>query len=527
MKHLLLALALVCSTYSFGQKTNLPISVSAKIAGKNLQNEQDIIGTEYAFPDIIYKTFLDTVSGLLTVQLRGTSKNEKWLNNTGHILQYDLNEQKLMWSKKIAYLTSELLQAENVMIYMVHNKFGSKSSSLDIYTGKELWKSNHTIYHIDPINRIGVGYKPNIGFNSKNKLEGIDLDNGNALWKMNLNREYGWNDAFHINDSTLIVVASGLHSINILNGDGWDYEAITGVKDYTGTVAAAAIGLAAGLLTGTFLIPTGYDLVSDLGSNVLMDDLDFYFSSKEKLVRIDKQTGEIIWEQPLPKDLTGKSTIFIEDDRIFMINEGIAFVGNRQVSFGGPFIAAFDRETGKQIFMATTGVKKDPILSYQLTGNEILLAFKDRLTKYTKETGQFIMERNFHKNEFGELKYFIGNQAFVVNENDEFVSLSQTDTTKIFVLTNKDNVLVLNNQLDITHTIAQKDLNICYLKTEKSKFITKDEGDNNEYKTWIIDNSGKKIAEIETSPSSFLIDKILYNQQKNKFIVIDLAEVID
>jgi len=477
---------------------------------------------EYAFPDKIHKTFLDTVSGFLTVQLRGTSKNEKWQNNTGHILQYDISEQKLMWSKKISYLTSELLQAENVMIYMVHNKFGSKSSSLDIYTGKELWKSNHTVYHIDPINRIGVGYKPQIGFNSKNKMEGIDLHNGNTLWKMNLNREYGWNDAFHINDSTLIVVASGLHSINILNGDGWDYETITGTKDYANTVGANVAGVALGLLTGTFVITTGYDIVSDLVSNVLMDDLDFYFASKEELVRIDKQTGEIIWKQPLPKNLTGKSTIFIEDGRIFMINQGIAFMGNRRINFGGPFIAAFDRETGKQIFMAAMGEKKDPILSYRLAENEIYLVSKDKLTKYTKETGQFIMEKTFHKNELGELKHFIGDQVFIANENDEFVSLPQTDTTKIFVLTNKGNVLVMDNQLEITSTIEQKEPNICFLETGKYKFIAK----GKDYKTWIIDNSGKKIAEIEASSAAFLIDKILYDKQQNKLIAINLEEII-
>ena len=530
MKHILLAFILICSTYSFGQKTNFQISIHEKSVGKNLQNNSEIKGTEYIFPNRIHEAFLDAASGFLTVQLRGVSKGDKWLNNTGHILQYDLNEQKLMWSKKIAYQTSRLQQFENVMIYTV----GNKSSYLDIHTGKELWQTKNNIYHIDPFNRIGIGYKSHIGgYKSKNELEGIDLDNGDVLWKIDLNREYGWNDTFYDNDSTLIVVAAGLHSINVINGDGWDYEAITGRKDYSGTVAANVVGVALGLLTGTFVVTTGYDLVHGLVSNVLVDDLYFYFSTKEELVKIDKQTGEIIWEQAFPKDLTSKSSIFENNNKIFMINEGIAFMGNQQIDFGKPFIAAFDRETGEQAFLSTIEGKREPIRSFLLMENEILLMFKDRLAKYSKETGKFIMERNFHKNDFGEngnqttfrgseLKSFVGNQTFIVNENDKFICLPQTDTNKIFVLTNKGTVLILNNQLDITNTIESEELNISYLETENHKFIVKDK----DSKTWIIDNSGEKIAEIEASSNAFLIDKILYNTQQDRFIAIDLEGII-
>jgi len=44
------------------------------------------------------------------------------------------------------------------------------------------------------------------------------LKNGNVIWQRDLNREYGWNDVFYTNDSTMIVVAAGLHAINIKTG---------------------------------------------------------------------------------------------------------------------------------------------------------------------------------------------------------------------------------------------------------------------------------------------------------------------
>lgn len=51
-------------------------------------------------------------------------------------------------------------------------------------------------------------------------LEGIDLNNGQVLWKRELNGEYGWNDVFYTNDSTLVVAAAGLHSLDTKTGKG-------------------------------------------------------------------------------------------------------------------------------------------------------------------------------------------------------------------------------------------------------------------------------------------------------------------
>lgn len=156
----------------------------------------------------------------------------------------------------------------------------------------------------------------------------------------------------------MIVVAAGLHSININNGKGWDYNTITGKKDYSGTVAANAVGVAAGLLTGTFIMSTGHNLVRDVVSNSLVDSSYIYFASKEQLSKIDKQTGEIAWKYPFPNDLASKSSLFMNEDIVFMINKGYAFMGYRQLDFGKPFIAAFDRETGKQKYLTLINVKK-------------------------------------------------------------------------------------------------------------------------------------------------------------------------
>ncbi len=516
MRKIISGLSLLISLTGFSQKNQIQVLNNEKILGKSLVDSSDIKGFEYIFSDRIHETFLDTTTGFLTAQLRGLSKNGKWLNNTGNIVQYDIKNQKVLWSKMIAYQSSNLQQFSNTMIYTITNK----SYCLDINTGNELWEVKNNIYFVDPIDNIGVGYKFKSSTGYSNELEGIDLKNGNVVWRRDLNRDFGWNDVFYANDSTVIVVAAGLHAINIKTGKGWDYNTNTGKKDYTGTAAANAVGVAAGLLTGTFVMTTGHNLVRDLVSNTITDSSNIYFASKEQLVKVDKQSGEIVWKFPFADDLASKSSIFMNDSVIFMINKGMAFMGYRQLDFGKPFIAAFDRQSGKQIFFSLINVKEDPILSYQIKKREIFLAFKNRISRYSMETGNMITEKDFPKDNFGELKYFVSNQVFITNLNGDLMSLPQSDSTKVFVFTSQCKTLSIDSELNISKTIEYDDLSIYYLRTKDFKFIAKDK------KTLIVNNVGQRIAEIDATSKAFMIGNTLYDTQDKSFITIDLSKMI-
>jgi outer membrane protein assembly factor BamB len=516
MRNTLIGFLIAVSTCVFSQKNELPVLNKDKNLGKNLITNTEITGSEYVFPDRIHETYLDTVSGFLTVQIRGLSKNGKWLDNTGNILLYDLNKRTLKWSRKIAYQASSLQQFSNTIIFTTANK----SYCLDINSGAELWEVKNNIYFVDPTENIGIGYRFKGSTGYSNELEGINLANGEVLWKKMLIREYGWNDLFYLNDSTLVIVSSGLHTINLKDGTGWDYHTITGKNDYTGTAIANAAGVAAGLLTGTFVMSTGHNVVRDIVSNVLVDSTDLYFSSREKLSRIDKQTGNVIWSHPFPNDLPSKSSIFFDDSLVFMINRGFAFMGYRQLDFGKPFIAAFDKKSGKQVFLTLIDGKEDQVLGFKIKENELYLVFKNRMSKYSKSSGNLITDEAFSAEEFGELNNFIGNQVYITDENNSFSCLPESDTTQVFVFTNNNKILAVDSQLNVTKTINYEDLSIYYLRSDDYKFIAK------ENQTWILDLNGLKVAEIEATSNAFLIGNTLYDQQNDSFIAIDLTEIL-
>ena len=272
------------TVFTIYAQSNIQIINNEKIIGKNYKTNNDIQSKEYIFPDRIDNYFIDTTMNLLTVQLRGTSKNGKWLNNYGDLVLYDLSNNSIKWTKKIYYQQGGIEEYNNLIIQTI----GNKSYCLNINNGENQWEVKNTIYYVDPFQKIGIGYKFKTTTGYTNTLEGIDLTNGKSIWKREINREYSWNNIFHLNDSVIVVVAAGLHSINLRNGVGWDYNTITGRKDYTETVLTNAAGVALGVLTGAFVTSTGHNLVREVVSNVLLDSSSFYFASREKISKVDR-----------------------------------------------------------------------------------------------------------------------------------------------------------------------------------------------------------------------------------------------
>jgi hypothetical protein len=494
-------------------QSEITILYNEKTIGKNNLTNKDIIAKEFIFPDRIHDTYLDTITNCITVQLRGTSKNGKWLNNKGNVVLYDLIQKKVKWSKKIYYQQSGIKQHSHLIIQTIANK----SFCLNYDNGENQWEVKNEIYYVEPFQKKGIGYKFSSFSGADNILEGIDLTNGNTIWQREINNEYGWNDIFHLNDSIIVIVATGLHSINVNNGLGWDYNTITGEKDYTATAVANAAGVALGVLTGTYVMTIGHNLVRDIVSNVLVDSINIYFASKEKIARLNYK-GQVEWSTSIPKDLVSKSSIFIKDSLLYMINKGFAFMGYRQLDYGTPFIAEFDIKTGKQIFFNIINGKKDQINGFEINRDTLSLVFKNRVSKYSVLDGSLIIEKSFNPETYGELNYFIGSQVYVKTDSI-YKSLSLSDTTKQYLFTKSGKIIVLNDKLEIVKQIDYDQLYIYYLWDNDYKFIAKDN------KTTVLDKNNKSVANIDISRKTMKIGSKIYDVQDKSFVEIDLNDI--
>lgn len=494
------------------------VTKEVKLIGVNHVTNTDIQANEYFFPERIHNFYIDTTTNLLSVQLRGTTKNGKWLDNTGKLILFDLINNTIRWTKKLNYQQGDVEQLNNMII----QSQGNKSFSLNIENGENLWEVKNNIYYVEPFRKVGLGYKFRTAHNDTNILEGIDLTNGTSIWNKMLYRPYGWNGVFHLNDSVIVIVSSGLHSVNLRTGLGWDYDTKTGMRDYTPPPSIAGAASAAlsvvSILAGTFVMSSGNNTVSGIVSNVLIDSSDIYFASKEKVSRLSHD-GQIIWSQPLPEDLTSNSSLFIKGTNLYLVNKGYAYMGYRQINFGTPFFTSFDLVTGKQNFMTTIKGKRDQISSYIIRNDTILLVFKDKVAKYSMINGSAITEKSFETKAAGELKYFLGSQVYFKTDST-YKSLAFSDSTKYFLYANNRIILVTNLNLDILDQIDFSQLYIYFLKTKDFKFLAK----GNE--TVVLDNNNRKVADLKVSRNAILLGTKLYDRQEKSFIEIDLHDLI-
>ena len=494
-------------------QSNQQIQTKEIVVGKNYETNKDIQAKEIIFSERIDNYYLDTISDFLTVQLRGLTRNGKYLKNSGNVILYDLAANKIKWDKEIMYQQSGIEQFDNVII----QSFNNKSYCIDNENGNSKWEIKNRINYIDPLLKIGIGYKYYFSSGSSDILEGIDLDRGKSLWKREIIRNYGWNNIFHLTDSVLLIAASGLHTINLKTGIGWDYNAVTGKNDYTSAVVGAAAGVALGILTGTFVTPTGHDVVRSIASNVLIDSADIYFASKENIVKLDFN-GQVKWLTPLPKDWTSKSDIFIENGLLYMINKGFAYMGSRQLDFGTGFIAAFDLNSGKQEFLNSLGDKKNQVNDFLYQNGIVFIVYNDRVSKYSMANGTLISEKLFDTGTVGELRYFVGNQVFLKSDSAYYKSIASFDSTKFYLYTKADKILVINDDLEITTQIDRDQMYIYYLRSNANKFLSKDN------ETIVIDSDNRKIADLKISGNAVLIGSKLYDMHEKSFIELDLNE---
>ncbi|MDR2914056.1 MAG: PQQ-like beta-propeller repeat protein [Tannerella sp.] len=198
-KSIICAVFLCTSLFSFAQSPEVKVLPESTI-GKFIATQQEIKAKEYVFPERIYDARVDTVSESIVVQLLGLRGNGKRLKNRGKLLIYDVVEERVKWSKRLSYRKNRIHLFRSTVI-QTKTGIDSKIRGMDIETGEKLWQAVNTISLIDPAAQTGIGYKHTGSGRYDNTLEGIDLQTGKVMWQREISREYGWSDAFQLNDS--------------------------------------------------------------------------------------------------------------------------------------------------------------------------------------------------------------------------------------------------------------------------------------------------------------------------------------
>lgn len=474
-----------------------------------------IYSTEFKFDKAITQYQLDTARNTITLKLRDVHKSGRIFLDSGVILFFDLTNEKLKWSKKLDYKTTNILQFEDYLLETNQ----SQSFSLDFDFGVRWWEATADIYHIHKPSNLGFGYpfiKP--GKKPSNVLQAIDLRTGKEKWTRVIHREYGWNEVLELNDSTLAIAAQGIQTVNIHDGSGWAYYATTGTARLDGgtTTAINALGIGIGLLTGFYTVGVSSNIFTGVVSNLLHQDGRLYMTSFEEVACLDAVTGKVIWKNPLYKSKVSAGRIFIENGKLYQINLGKVGVGGSAAKMGQPYIATYDLTTGNLIEFIELPIGEF-VIDYRNNYDYLDLLHNRGILRINKKdislTGQIGV------NGKDKAISFFNNNFFLKSEN-QFQSLEALYPGAFLIQTSDLNLIVVNDNLEFTGRFHLSELYKERFTYNDHKIIV------NGSDVWVIDSFHNPVAKIKNLGELVVAENRLLLIQDNRVQKIDLDKLL-
>ena len=514
-RHIILWLLLV-PVGLCGQK-NTPVTVTCenRFVGRDCVSGDSIPAVLYRFNRRVERiSVLDTVAGRAIVQFRDITKNGKYLEPVGPMISMELSDGAVLWQRDIGYIFGHTWIDEELIV----ETDLQKSRRIDPETGTDLWEKKIRLYALpddwsgaEP--KIGLGYAQIMGARGE-KAQGFNLADGSTLWKRPLNFQSGWSACDMVSDSVVLVQADGLHLFNLYTGQGWDYEAVMSAP-YDKRIALQVLGFA----SSSFATGGAY-MIKELHSNAILSDSVLYGASREEIVALDSTDGHLLWKTRLPEKAGSRSNIFETDTSIFLINRGVAVFQNRYVEYGRPFLAAYEKATGRVTMLQVVDQRRCRIMDYAFHEGSVLLALQDRIAVHDLYTGELQRETQIDTAVVGRILWEDNERYCLydsVKDRFEFVSGGLDDWT---LRTDKDNLLRWNVLRDEARIVP---VDSCWVQRDRyDNLLLVGLGD----KSCLIDDNGCRYAELAL-PATRLQGTTMYSYTEEGLAKVDLKPLLD
>jgi outer membrane protein assembly factor BamB len=508
MKKILLTLCFFASIACFGQ-----YKTSRETVGRILETGEPIEAKVFSFDYYVYDCSWDTTHHKLMVELRGVRKNKYWKND-GRVMAINTDSKEPIWHKPVNY-QKEIYYMVGENMFVVDAK---SNTCLYHQTGTKKWSNTVPLFFADHDKGIGLGYE-----GSGNDMHCINLESGETKWKRPVMREFGWEEIGYLNDSTMYMIANGIHTFDLRTGKGWDVNLQSGDESYAAASAITAGSVALGVLTGFIAIPDiGPTITHGMISNTLIDSTSIYIAARKRIVRADRTTGKLIWNHPFEKDC-GSSTLLMDDSLVYMIHNASAQKEKKDIVVGKPFFAAYDRNTGEERYH-TELTSRTSVLDYMFLHDTLFVLCQDRIFTCLLENGEVLGKTDYPSKDFpsktyGKPLYFANNRFMKDDPERVYFPLIYSDKEAVFLFTDNGSLLRINTKLEITPAIEA--MQFKYLRNACGPFLLIEDGG----KTVLYDDN-TKFAEIDYTNLS-IVGTTAFKRLQDKIIFIDLQPIID
>ena len=227
------------------------------------------------------------------------------------------------------------------------------------FKGEKVWSSKYGTTITDRYDNVVVCEK------KWGEYVAYDMSTGKELWQRTIacSKHYPWADMYTDRHDRKSYYLKGdkLVKLNILTGDTICHSFSAGVKE----------PIKSRLSLVRRQMPTSWDFQSEeefssaIGnfiltgthSNIIDTCNCLYVADARNLYCFDKNL-KTLWQTVLPDGMGSKSNIRIEGSRVCLINYGVAFQKGLIGRCGKPFIASYDKSTGKQLSLDKPEISK-------------------------------------------------------------------------------------------------------------------------------------------------------------------------
>ncbi len=506
-------ISICCLVFTHSNASTAIISANDSIVGTSYVTGIPIKAQRYIITGKLSGWHWDGISDNLLLEVKDFNNRGMSFKNIGTINMIDLNSKDLKWTRSINFNSAKVrFQGNN--LFLTEKK---KNLCINPETGSVMWENRNEFYFIDPFQNIGIGYPIQ---NMSNKISAVDLTNGKELWKSKIKRSSGWDDAYMLNDSILLISVDGINAINMKRGKEWTYNASTSNKEIGKMIGINILGIIVGLISDSYFYQSQPDISYDMVSNMLIDPYEnIILASYDKISKLDSY-GQIMWTFPLPKKKTSKSSLFLIDSQVCMINYGCGQYNGSFSLIGEPFIVSFDLNSGKEIFQTDISEKDDFIRNYQVVNDILFLVFEDKLITYSLNDGSKINEIIFQLDENEQLDSFVGSGIYCKENDSYFREISTYFSNHNFLMTSEGRVFVLTDNLETILVYDNCDLYHKSINSTRFELIT-----NNNSDYIILDDSDNPIASITANDDLFINRDKLYFVDNKSFWEVDLNQI--
>lgn len=462
------------------------ILATKKMIGKEIQKEKEINATEIRM-DGILKTFsYDSVENCLYMLSR--IKNYKGFNTLeGSMCKFDLNNEKIVWRKKISHDDCTYRFVGNILLQIFSNKINVINTS----NGNTNYEAMNSMDYINPKKNIAIGSKILINENPKSKkiddyfvkaIEALDLSNGKVLWKKEIPLEKNTTNFFEENDTSVIFLTNGFLKINTDNGKYWFYNTKTYIEKDKGDEIVIASAVAFGLLGALVasaatsgMDSRGAPFIYGIESNILVGADAYYYASKSELIKIDKVTNKLIWKQKLNAAHTSKSHLVEHGEQIIFVNTALANRNNEVIKSGNAMLGSFNKKDGTQAYLKFINFNA-VIYDYKIEGNVITMLTKDRIMKYQISDGKEIFNNKFlPKKDLSKTPLFTKHAVFYKNSDGSFIAKNTKNLIDIgninIVEIDEEGYIVQQNAVENYYQLIGKHKENLILKNQNEVLI--------------------------------------------------------